>query len=252
MAQYYRMNPVHLDEEQVLDYLHYLKQQKKTPSESFFKHTVYGLRYAYRMEGLKEKRVVLPSLERPKTLPVVLSKEEMRSLLMAPKLLRHRLILGILYGCGLRCFELRRLHTKDVDFDRLMVHVRKGKGRKDRYLPLSKHLARGLKTYIDNEHPQLWLFNGKNAEGRIVALSQRGIQWIVRESRKTAGLEKEVTAHTLRHTFATHLLEDGLDIVSIKDLLGHAHLETTLIYLHVSQMGRRKPFSPMDTLYPDK
>ncbi len=79
------------------------------------------------MEGMKAKRIVLPSLERPKTLPVVLSKEEMRSLLLAPKLLRHRLILGMLYGCGLRCFELRRLHTKDVDFDRLMVHVRKGK-----------------------------------------------------------------------------------------------------------------------------
>jgi site-specific recombinase XerD len=132
------------------------------------------------------------------------------------------------------------------------VHVRKGKGRKDRYLPLSKHLARGLQSYLKNENPYQWLFNGKDAEGVVGALSQRGVQWIVRESRKTAALEKEVTAHTLRHTFATHLLEDGLDIVSIKDLLGHAHLETTLIYLHVYQMGRRRPFSPMDTLYPDK
>jgi len=204
------------------------------------------------MEGLKAKRVVLPSLERPKTLPVVLSKDEMRRLLLAPKLLRHRLILGLLYGCGLRCFELRRLHIKDVDFDRLTIHIKKGKGRKDRYVPLSRHLARGLKTYLDNEHPIQWLFNGKNAEGDSVALSQRGIQWIVRETRKTAGLEKAVTAHTLRHTFATHLLEDGLDIITIKELLGHAHIETTLVYLHVSQMGRRKPFSPLDTLYPDK
>lgn len=252
MAQYFNMNPVHLDEEQVLDYLHYLKQQKKTPSESMFKHTVYGLRYAYRMEGMKAKRVVLPSLERPKKLPIILSKQEMRRLLIAPKLLRHRLVLGILYGCGLRCFELRGLEVKDIDFDRLMVHVRKGKGRKDRYVPLSKHLARGLKIYLKNENPVQWLFNGKNAEGQIVALSQRGIQWIVRESRKRAGLQKNATAHTLRHTYATHLLEDGLDIISIKELLGHAHIETTLVYLHVSQMGRRKSFSPLDTLYPDK
>lgn len=252
LAQHYNTNPLLLDEEQVLDYLHYLKQQKKTPSESLFKHTVYGLRYAYRMEGMKAKRVVLPSLERPKKLPTVLSKEEMRTLLITPKLLRHRLILGILYGCGLRCFELRNLHIKDVDFDRMMVHIRKGKGRKDRYLPLSKHLARGLKTYLKNENPHQWLFNGKDPEGKKVPLSERGVQWVVRQTRKSAGLQKEVTTHTLRHTFATHLLEDGLDIVSIKELLGHAHLETTLIYLHVSQMGRRKPFSPMDTLYPDK
>ena len=127
MAQYFNLNPILLDEEQVLDYLHYLKTQKKTPSESFFKHTVYGLRYAYRMEGLREKRVVLPALERPKKLPVVLSKEEVRRLLMAPKLLKHRLVLGLLYGCGLRCFELRRLLVKDVDFDRATVHVRQGK-----------------------------------------------------------------------------------------------------------------------------
>ena len=111
----------------MLDYLHYLKQQHKTPSESFFKHTVYGLRYAYRMEGLREKRVVLPALERPKKLPVVLSEEEVHRLLMAPKLLKHRLVLGLLYGCGLRCFELRRLLVKDIDFDRGMIHIRQGK-----------------------------------------------------------------------------------------------------------------------------
>ena len=252
MAQHFNLNPILLDEEQVLDYLHYLKTQKKTPSESFFKHTVYGLRYAYRMEGLREKRVVLPALERPKKLPVVLSKEEVRRLLMAPKLLKHRLVLGLLYGCGLRCFELRGLMVKDVDFDRGMVHIRQGKGRKDRYVPLSKHLARGLMTYIHNDHPVRWLFNGNSAHGEIIAYSQRGVQWVVREARKAAGLQKDATAHTLRHTYATHLLEDGLDIVSIKELLGHAHLETTLVYLHVSQMGRRKPFSPLDTLYPDK
>lgn len=133
-----------------------------------------------------------------------------------------------------------------------MVLFISGKGRKDRYVPLSKHLCRGLRNYIDNEKPHRWLFNGNNADGEVVAYSQRGVQWVVREARKAASLNKEVTAHTLRHTYATHLLEDGLDIVSIKELLGHAHIETTLIYLHVSQMGRRKAFSPLDTLYPDK
>ena len=176
------------------------------------------------MEGLREKRVVLPALERPKKLPVVLSKEEVRRLLIAPKLLKHRLILGLLYGCGLRCFELRRLLIKDIDFDRSTVHIRQGKGRKDRYVPLSKHLARGLKTYIHYDYPSHWLFNGNSADGEVVAYSQRGIQWVVREARKAAGLHKNAMAHTLRHTYATHLLEDGLDIMSIKELLGHAQL----------------------------
>lgn len=158
----------------------------------------------------------------------------------------------MLYGCGLRCFELQKLLIKDIDFDRAMVHIRQGKGRKDRYLPLSKHLVRGLRRYLENENPHHWLFNGQQTEAQSVPYSQKGVQWVVREARKAAGLQKEVTTHTLRHTYATHLLEDGLDIVSIKELLGHAHLETTLIYLHVSQMGRQKPFSPLDTLYPDK
>lgn len=252
MALHFNTNPIQLDEDQVLDYLHYLKTQKKTPSESFFKHTVYGLRYAYRMEGMPDKRIVLPSLERPKKLPIILSKVEVHRLLMTPKLLKHRLVIGMLYGCGLRCFELRNILVKDLDFNRKMVHIRQGKGRKDRYVPLSKHLCRGLQTYLKHEQPAQWLFTGNHPEGKVVPYSEKGVQWVVRSARKAAGISKEVTTHTLRHTYATHLLEDGLDIVSIKELLGHAHIETTLVYLHVSQMDRQKPFSPLDTLYADK
>lgn len=251
-GQHFNTNPILLDEDQVLDYLHYLRTKKKTPSESTFKHTVYGLRYAYRMEGMPDKRIVLPALEKSKKLPVILSKEEVHRLLMAPKLLKHRLVIGMLYGCGLRCFELRNMLVKDLDFDGKMVHIRQSKGRKDRYVPLSRHLCRGVQTYLRHAQPKQWLFTGNHPDGEVVPYSQRGIQWVVREARKAAGLHKEVTTHTLRHTYATHLLEDGLDIVSIKELLGHAHLETTLVYLHVSQMGRQKPFSPLDTLYPDK
>jgi site-specific recombinase XerD len=234
MAQHFNISPLLLDEEQILDYLHYLKTQKKTPSDSFFKHTVYGLRYAYRMEGMQDKRIVLPSLEKPKKLPVILSKEEVHRLLMAPKLLKHRLVIGMLYGCGLRCFELQKMLVKDIDFDRRMVHIRQGKGRKDRYVPLSQHLCRGLQTYLKHERPSSWLFTGNHPEGEVVAYSQKGVQWVVRSARKAAGISKEVTTHTLRHTYATHLLEDGLDIVSIKELLGHAHIETEPRWPHLS------------------
>src|SRR5690554_6458101 len=106
---HFNCSPLDLDQEQILDYLHVLKSQHKTPSDSFFKHTVYGLRYAYRIFGMKEMRVILPSIERPKKLPVVLNQREIKQLLRTPKLLKHRLVLGMLYGCGLRNFELRNL-----------------------------------------------------------------------------------------------------------------------------------------------
>jgi site-specific recombinase XerD len=194
-------------------------------------------------------RVVLPSIERPRKLPVVLNQNEVKQLLKAPKLLKHRLVLALLYGCGLRNFELRNLQRRDLDFDRKMLHVRQGKGRKDRYVPLSEMHIRGLKEYFLAENPTIWCFNGNDIEGKPVQLSSQGIQWIVREARKGSGIQKEVTAHILRHTYATHLLEMGLDIMSVRDLLGHADIQTTLIYLHVAQSGRQKPFSPLDRLY---
>ena len=257
MALHFGELPTGLDEDQINDYLYLLQQQHKTPSESYFKFTVYGLRYAFRISGLQEARVALPSIRGEKKLPVVLSREEVRRLLRAPKLLKHRVLLGLLYGCGLRCFEVRNVKLGDLDFDRHMLHVRQGKGKKDRYVPLSHHLIRGLKSYITAECPQTWLFNGKEQEinGRAGGdfdsrYSQRGVQWAVRQAVKEAGILKEVSVHTLRHTFATHLLEEGLDIMSLKDLLGHACIDTTLVYLHVAQSGRVRPFSPLDRLYP--
>lgn len=249
IALHFKISPIYLNEEQVLNYLYYLRTQHNTPSKSFFKHTIYGLRYAFRMYGLKELRAALPSLEQPKKLPVVLSKREVKLFLKAPKCLKHRLVLGMLYGCGLRCFELCNIQLKDLDFDREMLHVRQGKGRKDRYVPLSQMLIRGLKKYIATEHPTKWCFNGKNKKGNAVALSRRGVQWIVRQTRERSGINKEITSHSLRHSYATHLLEMGLDIITIKDLLGHACIQSTIVYLNVAKLGRQRAFSPLDKLY---
>ena len=201
---------------------------------------------------MNEMQVMLPSIERPQKLPVVLSCREVKQLLKTPKLLKHRLVLAILYGCGLRCFELCNLQLKDLDFDRKMLHIRQGKGRKDRYVPLSQLQIRGLKKYIAAENPVTWCFTGNNKEGKAVPLSTQGVRWIVQEARKHSGIQKEITTHSLRHSYATHLLEMGLDIISVKDLLGHADIQTTLTYLHVAQLGRQKPFSPLDRLYNKK
>jgi site-specific recombinase XerD len=216
--------PTELDLEQIEEYLLRVKMENKTPSESFFKHTVYGLRFLFRCEGLDDRAIRLPKMKRDNKLPVVLGRSEMKALLKVPDLLKHRVLIGLLYGCGLRCQEVRTLLIKDVDFERNMIHVRQSKGRKDRYVPLGVHLSRGLKAYLEAEHPHKWLFNGKDhREG----FSQKGVQWVVREASKKIGIQKHVTVHTLRHTYATHLLEDGLDIVSIKELLGHGHIQTT-------------------------
>ncbi|MCA1764204.1 MAG: tyrosine-type recombinase/integrase [Flavobacteriales bacterium] len=255
MALHFGQVPTELDEDQINDYLHLMQQEHNTPSESYFKFTVYGLRYAFRISGLQEARVALPNIKREKKLPVVLSREEVKRLMKAPTLLKHRVLIGLLYGCGLRCFEVRNIKLANLDFDRKMLHVQKGKGKKDRYVPLCDLLIKGLKAYIAAERPDGWLFNGKQpVDGRAGGAfdsrySQQGVQWAVKEARKVAGIIKPMTVHTLRHTYATHLLEEGLDIMSIKDLLGHECIDTTLVYLHVAQNGRVKPFSPLERLY---
>lgn len=254
LALHYDCLPTELDEDQITDYLHLLQHKHNTPSDSYFKHTVYGLRMLCKVEGIKPADIGLPSIKKSKRLPSVLSKAEMWALINAPDLLKHKILLALLYGCGLRCREARSVRLQDLDYDRKMLHVVLGKGKKDRYVPLSDHLIRGLRKYIEAENPTTWLFNGQpldNGKGGDFdsGYSQKGVQWAVKSAVKKTGILKDVTTHTLRHTFATHLLEDGMDIMTLKDLLGHDRIETTLIYLHIAQSGRRKPFSPLDTLF---
>lgn len=250
LALHYMCSPEQLNKESIEDYLFYCKNLHKTPSESFFKHTIYGLRSAYKVMGMEDKRIVLPQIKRYKNIPVVLNKSEVRQLLAAPKYLKHRLIIGMLYSCGLRSYELCALKLENIDFERKTVFVQRKKGTYDRYVPLSDHMARGLKKYIATESPCTWLFNSQVTKtGDPRPMTPSGLGWIIKENRSKISSKKKITAHTLRHTYATHLLEEGLNLVSLKELLGHAHIETTLIYLHVANSGSSAKFSPLDTLY---
>jgi site-specific recombinase XerD len=257
MALHFGCLPTELEDDQIEDYLYLLQNQHNTPSESYFKHTVYGLRFLFRLEGLDDKRVALPAIEHEHKLPVVLSREEMKLLLKAPTLLKHRLLLGLLYDCGLRCMESRMLELKDIDLDRRMLHIRQSKGKKDRYVPMGTLLARGIASYLEAERPKKYLFNGKGdpvLEGRKGGdfdsrYSQRGVQWAVKEAVKNAAITKDVSVHTLRHTCATHMLEDGVDIMSIQKFLGHESIETTMVYLHVARPSDRPVKSALDRLY---
>lgn len=249
LALHFECSPTELDEEQLQDYLLFVKNQHQTPSESFFKHTIYGLRYAFKICDKKALHLKLPSIEKPKKLPVVLNQTEVKQLIETPNLLKHRLVIAMLYGCGLRCSEVRNIQLKDIDFERKSLFVRAGKGRKDRMVVLGDLQVKVIEKYLKAEKTQKWLFTGNNSSGETVPLSKQGVQWIVRQARKKAQIQKEVTTHTLRHSFATHLLEMGLDIMTLKDLLGHAEIQSTLVYLHVSRIDKQLAFSPLDRLY---
>jgi len=243
----YNRLPEDISEDEINDYLTGLAQMPKSPSRSSFKHAVYGLRYYFRHIGLTKRATGLPSMRKEVKLPVIFNRSELRQLFRAPTLLKHRIALTLIYSAGLRSQEAINLKLSDIDFERRTIHIRQSKFKKDRIVPLSVYMAEGLKKYISAEHPHIWLFNGKEPDGRY---SVKGLSWIMRETVKKTDIKKDVSLHSLRHSYATHLLEDGVNIVTIKELLGHAHIATTMLYLHVAQIPPGAAHSPLDTLYP--
>ena len=241
--------PEYLTEDDINGYLTALALSPKSPSRSGFKHAIYGLRYYYRHIGQTTRAIDLPSLKKEAKLPVILNREELRQLFKAPALLKHRIALALIYSAGLRSQEASNMKISDIDFVRKTIHIRQSKYKKDRIVPLSDYMAKGLKRYLDAEKPHIWLFNGRDPDGRF---SSKGLSWVMREALKKTDIKKEVCLHTLRHSYATHLLEDGVNILLIKKLLGHAKIETTMIYLHVAQCPIESAHSPLDTLYRGK
>ena len=240
--------PEDISDDEIREYLTALALSSNSPSRSSFKHMVYGLRYYFRNIGLNNRAVALPSLKKDNRLPVILNRSELKQLFNAPKLLKHRIILTLAYSAGLRSQELIKLKIPDIDFERKTLHIRQSKYNKDRIVPLSDYMAKGLNKYLSVEHPHIWLFNGKEPNGRY---SPKGLSWVMRSALKNTKIAKKVSLHSLRHSYATHLLEDGVNIVTIKELLGHATIQTTMIYLHVAQLPHTPPHSPLDTLYSD-
>ncbi len=210
---------------------------------------VYGLRYYYRHIGQNKRAISLPSIKQDTRLPVILNRRELKELFKAPTLLKHRIVLTLIYSAGLRGQELINLKLSDIDFERKTIHIRQSKYKKDRIVPLSAYMTKGLIKYIESQQPHVWLFNGKEPDGRY---SVKGLSWIMREALKKTSITKQVNLHSLRHSYATHLLEEGINIVTLKDLLGHAEITTTMIYLHVAGCNVVQAHSPLDTLYKDQ
>ena len=238
--------PEQIEPDEINTFLVALARDPRSPSRSTFKHMVYGLRYYYRLLGMNKNAIALPSLKGDTKLPVILNRAELKELFAAPALLKQRIVLTLIYSAGLRGQEVINLKISDVDLERKTLHIRQSKYKKDRVVPLAEAMAVGLRKYLAAENPHVWLFNGKEADGRY---SVRGLSWVMRENLKKTSITKSVNLHSLRHSYVTHPLEQGVNIVTLKELLGHADITTTMIYLHVAQCDLVKAHSPLDRLY---
>jgi integrase/recombinase XerD len=244
-ARYFNLSPEHLGPEHVRTFLLHLVQERHV-SLSHYKQTRSALRFVYRVTlGRGDVPESIPPVKQPRTLPVVLSPEEVARFFAAIRNVKHRAILMTAYAAGLRISEVTRLQVNDIDSQRMVIRVRNGKGQKDRYVMLSPRLLEILRAYWKAVRPREFLFPGANLDRPITTAS---IQKVCQRARKAAGMGKQITAHTLRHSFATHLLEAGTDLRTIQVLLGHHSFSTTARYVHVATAALPSVKSPFDRL----
>ena len=246
-AEHFGRSPKHLGRDDVRSYLLHLIQEKKV-SWSVYNQTLAALRFLYEVTlGRKDVLERIPFPKQPKRLPVVLSLEEVAKVFARLGDIKHRAILITAYAAGLRLSEVIGLRVDDIDSKRMVIRVRQAKGRKDRYVMLSPRLLALLREYWKVVRPADWLFPG-NVPGK--SITGKAVHNVCVRAAEDAGLSKHVTVHTLRHSFATHLLEAGTDLRTIQVLLGHSKLETTAIYTHVSPAAVQATRSPFDQLGP--
>ena len=245
---YYRDTAlIKLDEQNIRSYLQVLVQQGR--SDSYINQTINSIKFYY--EVVLEMPNRFYAIERPRKvqrLPEVLSKEEIRLLIENTNNIKHRCIVQLLYSSGLRRSELIHLKITDIDSQRMLLFIRNSKNNKDRYTLLSKNLLRDLRQYWKKYKPQTYLFEGIDGK----PYSANSVLHIVRNAAKKAKIKRRVTPHMLRHSFATHLLEDGTDLRYIQTILGHGSSKTTEIYTHVAVKSIHTIKNPLDLLYLEK
>jgi integrase/recombinase XerD len=242
-ARYFKKSPDQLGESEIKEYLHYLLREKKA-SDSTVKQCYGALKFLYQTTlqrgWIMEK---IPYLKTRMKLPVVLDRKEIDALFTVTHNLKHLAILMLIYSAGLRVGEAANLRISDIDSKRMTIRVQQGKGGKDRYSILSHVALETLRQYWRKYRPSEWLFPGY---GKNNPISSRSIQRIFEAAKDRTGITKPASAHTLRHSFATHLLEAGTNLHHIQLLLGHKSPQTTTIYLHVSRMDLAQIASPLD------
>jgi site-specific recombinase XerD len=244
LAGHYGRSPDRITLEEVRSFLHYLITERKL-SFSSCNQKLAGIRFFYReVLGQEDLNLRVPA-KRSGKLPEPLSRSEITRLLQATRNVKHRVLLMTCYAAGLRVSELVHLRPEDIHSERKLIHVRQGKGRKDRYTLLSPRLLEELRAYWRTCRPHSWLFLGRDRTGPLpVATAQK----VYYTAKQCAGIERGHGIHTLRHSFATHLMEAGVDLPTLQRLLGHTSLATTAKYLHVTSKHLQNVRSPLELL----
>ena len=248
-AKYFRRPPDRLNREHLREYQAYLLRERKLEPRTVKLH-VSALRFFF-VKTLKRRYLLedIPFPKVPRRLPIILSVEEVGRLLDSARNLMDRTLLMVLYSTGMRNRELRNLQVKDIDSKAMLIHIQHGKGGRDRYVPLSPKLLETLREYWCWMKPKTWLFPGAVEGWRADKPITPKVVWDACQSAaERAGLEKHVSAHLLRHSYATHLLEEGADLRTIQLLLGHVDLRHTALYLHLSRRHLQAVANPLDTM----
>lgn len=243
LALYFKKSPEELGERELKEYLLYLINDKKLP-EGTYRNYYSGLKFLYKHTLKREwvmEKILCP--KRRQKLPLVLDLSEVEALFSVTENLKHKAILMITYSSGLRVSEAARLKVTDIDSKRMMVRIENGKKGKDRYSILSQTALECLRQYWITYRPKEWLFEGQKKERH---LSTSSIRYIFYGAKKRAGIRKPASVHTLRHSFATHLIEAGTSLHHVQLLLGHRSPTTTTVYLHVSRHNLAQVISPLD------
>ena len=234
--------PLDLSKQDVLDYL--AERVAADISESYQNLLINAIKFYYeQVEGQPRQYYDIPRPKRAHQNPKVLAQEEIKALLQGTENLKHRAMLMLAYGLGLRLGEVLALVPTDIDSRRMVLYVRGGKGKKDRDLPLPQSLLLVLREQFREHRPVIYLFEGQHSGEPY---SERSLQMVVKQAASRAGIRRPISLHMLRHSYATHLMEAGTDTRIIQDLLGHSSIKTTEIYTHVAQ--RTRPPSPLDSL----
>lgn len=247
-ARYFGKSPDKLGQEDLRQYQLYLLNERKL-SVGTIVARIAALRFFF-VKVLRRpyRQVDLVYPKQPERLPVILSEEEVARLIESASSSYHRVILMTLYGTGLRREELCRLKLTDIDSQRMVIHVRQGKGNRDREVTLSPRLLEVLREYWRWRKPKIFLFPSQQRKRQEKPIDSKTVYYAVREAARRAGIQKKVAPHLLRHSWATHLLERGTDLKTIQVLLGHVDLESTTIYLHLSQRHLQAIHNPVDVL----
>jgi integrase/recombinase XerD len=246
LLSYFKKNPDEMTEDDVKLFVAENLSDKSSMSIILF---LSAIRYAYSSILKRDITISIKRPKREKKLPSVLTKDEVKKLIDFLEIKKSKLMVSLMYACGMRVSEVINLNINDFKFEEKVGYVRQGKGKKDRIFNIPAFLLEDIQKQVlsQKKEKQDYLFTGPNGK-----LSSRNLQKIVKTGAKRAGINKEVHCHTLRHSFATHLLENNIDIRKIQELLGHADLSTTQIYTHISTEELKKIKSPIDSMMEEK